>query len=87
MLPAPLLEQLQEYIAGELIYIPKKDEKRKGWGEVNGARRAIQQRNDDIYKSYQKGTSIRMLAAKYHLSEDSIRKIVLCGKAKARKRS
>ena len=65
MLPAPLLEQLQEYIAGELIYIPQKDEKRKGWGEVNGARRAIQQRNDEIYKRYQEGEVVRELASSY----------------------
>jgi hypothetical protein len=29
-LPASLLKQLQDYIQGEIIYIPKKEQKRAG---------------------------------------------------------
>ena len=76
-MPARLLEQLQEYIAGELIYIPKKDEPRKGWGEVSGTRQAIRSRNDEIYARHLDGLSMSGLAEAYHLSEDSIRKIIL----------
>jgi len=82
VLPARLLSQVQEYITGELIYIPKKEQTRRGWGEVNGARKAFQQRNDEIRRRYLSGFSIHELANAYHLSEDSIRKIVMCKKAK-----
>lgn len=82
VLPARLLEELQEYIAGELIYIPKKEETRKGWGEANGTRQAICRRNDEIRRRHQAGETVQALAAIYHLSEDSIRKIVFCREAR-----
>ena len=31
-LPAELLEQIQEYVEGEVIYIPKKKSSKKCWG-------------------------------------------------------
>ena len=37
ILPANLLEEVQKYAAGKLIYIPK-CEKPKGWGEASGYR-------------------------------------------------
>lgn len=82
MLPARLLEQLQEYIAGELIYIPKKEETRKGWGEANGTRQAIRRRNEEIRRRYAAGETVQALAVRYHLSEDSIRKIIFCKEAR-----
>lgn len=83
VLPPQLLEQLQEYIAGELIYIPKKDNTRKRWGELSGTRQAIQKRNREIIRRHENGESIPSLAAAYYLSEDSIRKIVLYRKTKS----
>jgi len=83
VLPARLLEELQEYIAGELVYIPKKEESRKGWGEVNGTRQAIRRRNEEIRRLHRAGETVQTLAEKYHLSEDSIRKIVFCKEARA----
>ncbi|WP_390620616.1 hypothetical protein [Oceanobacillus picturae] len=38
VLPPNLLKEMQKYIQGELIYIPKKKSQRAGWGEVNGSR-------------------------------------------------
>ena len=35
ILPAKLLEEVQKYAGGKLIYIPK-TEKSKGWGEASG---------------------------------------------------
>eukprot|EP00828_Plagiopyla_frontata_P034848 TRINITY_DN45448_c0_g1_i1.p4 TRINITY_DN45448_c0_g1~~TRINITY_DN45448_c0_g1_i1.p4 ORF type:complete len:102 (+),score=9.00 TRINITY_DN45448_c0_g1_i1:223-528(+) len=75
ILPKELLRELQKYIQGENIYIPKKEE-RKRWGENNGTRIAIKKRNLDIYNLYKEGTKISTLAQEYSLSEDSIRKIV-----------
>ncbi|MDD3613306.1 MAG: CD3324 family protein [Eubacteriales bacterium] len=76
VLPEKLLKELQNYIQGELIYIPKKDRARAGWGEINGTRQLIRKRNLEIYRQYSRGLSVKDLVTSYHLSEDSIRKIV-----------
>jgi Mor family transcriptional regulator len=77
ILPPSLLKELQQYIQGELIYVPKKEKKRAGWGEINGTRTVIQNRNREIYRLYKNGCAIIDLIQKYHLSEDSIRKIIV----------
>ena len=76
VLPAALLKELQKYIQGEIIYIPKEDNVRKAWGERNGTRKLLRQRNLEIYKNYKTGTTIIELTQSYNLSEDSIRKII-----------
>lgn len=75
ILPEELLKELQKYIQGEIIYIPR-TENRKAWGENNGTRKAIRERNLEIYKLYKKGKKVMELSEMYSLSEDSIRKIV-----------
>ena len=77
VLPHELLHELQKYIQGELVYIPKEDNVRAGWGENNGARSEIRKRNHEIYRLYTKGARIIELVNRYHLSEDSIRKIIV----------
>lgn len=77
VLPPSLLKQLQEYIQGEIIYIPKKGHKRAGWGENNGTRLIIERRNREIFRMYQNGTTVLELIKAFHLSEDSIRKIIV----------
>jgi Mor family transcriptional regulator len=77
VLPPSLLKQLQDYIQGEIIYIPKKEQKRAGWGENNGTKLFIENRNKEIYCLYKSGSTIYELIQMYHLSEDSIRKIIV----------
>jgi len=77
ILPPSLLKQLQEYIQGEIVYIPKREQKRAGWGENNGTRLIIERRNKEIYRLYKSGWTIMELIQSYHLSEDSIRKIIV----------
>ncbi|HHT43184.1 MAG TPA: hypothetical protein GX014_07280 [Firmicutes bacterium] len=76
VLPEALLEEIQEYVQGVEIYIPKKPETKLGWGELNGTRRLIRRRNQEIVQRYNKGESIASLMESYHLSYDSIRKII-----------
>ena len=76
VLPARLLKELQKYIQGEIIYIPKEGNIRKAWGENNGTRELIRERNMEIYKFYKSGSTIILLSESYNLSEDSIRKII-----------
>lgn len=75
VLPPQLLKELQNYIQGELLYIPKKD-LRAGWGEVNGSRQQITRRNEEIFRLYEKGYTFEDLEKQFHLSIESIRKII-----------
>lgn len=74
--PEELLKEIQKYIHGELVYIPKPKGTRKGWGECSGSRKHINQRNDEIRESYRKGHTIDQLCDKFFLSYDSVKKIV-----------
>lgn len=76
ILPRKLLLELQKYVQGELVYIPKPGECRAGWGENNGTRIQLMSRNIEIYNLYRSGISVKELIETYHLSEDSIRKII-----------
>jgi Mor family transcriptional regulator len=76
VLPETLLEAIQEYVQGVELYIPKRPEERLGWGEVNGTRNQIHERNREIVRKAVKGESIHSLMEHYHLSYDSIRKII-----------
>ena len=76
VLPPGLLEELQGYIQGELLYIPRKTEQRVRWGENSGSRQEIASRNEEIFSSHRSGSSISELQMKYHLSEESLRKII-----------
>nr|WP_229753400.1 CD3324 family protein [Paenibacillus segetis] len=76
VLPHRLLKELQHYIQGELLYIPKPDQTRALWGELSGSRTTIALRNKEIYAEYNSGRSVKDLAESYHLSEESIRKVL-----------
>lgn len=75
ILPKALLKEVQKYIQGDIVYIPK-SETRTPWGESNGTRQAIKERNLEIYDLYKAGMKVQELSFKYSLSEDSIRKII-----------
>lgn len=75
VLPARLLKEIQEYVEGSLLYIPKKTSK-AGWGSISGARQLIDRRNSAINTLFERGVSIADLAEQYHLGEDTVRKIV-----------
>lgn len=75
VLPARLLKEIQEYVDGTLVYIPKKSSK-AGWGSISGARQLIDRRNSTINTLFKRGVSIADLSEQYHLSEDTVRKIV-----------
>lgn len=75
VLPAHLLKEIQKYIEGSLVYIPKKST-RVGWGQASGARRVIDQRNQTIIRLFERGDTITDLSEKFHLGEETIKKIV-----------
>lgn len=75
VLPDELLKEIQKYVEGEAIYIPKQEEKKK-WGEGSGARQFYKERNAKIQADYKAGMTVEGLAEKYALSLDSIKRIV-----------
>ena len=76
VLPPDVLSEVQKYSCGVLIYIPKKDCEKAGWGQSNGTRAQVFLRNRLISEAYHNGASIYELMDEYCLSEASIRKIV-----------
>ena len=76
LLPKELLEQVQEYIDGRVIYISKKQENKKQWGENTDTKQFLATRNFQIRLDFQNGMSNRQLAEKYFLSQKSIQRIL-----------
>lgn len=75
VLPKELLDEILNYVNGELLYIPASGEKQK-WGENSGSREYYKKRNSEISNQYKNGISITEIAKKYCLSYDSVRKII-----------
>lgn len=82
ILPKDLVELIQDYIDGEYIYIPRKMENKKSWGEGTSIKTEMSLRNMNIYHDYLKGLDVTILSEKYYLSHKSIQRIVLNEKRK-----
>lgn len=74
--PDRLLQEIQQYIQGELIYIPTRSSERRKWGENSGAANYYVVRNGNIRQSFREGVEIDQLSEQYGLSVESIKKIV-----------
>lgn len=48
VLPKELLAQIQQYVQGDLIYIPKPETERVKWGVRSGERQRLRERNERI---------------------------------------
>lgn len=68
--------EIQKYVQGETIYIPKPRNNHQKWGTQSGGRKYIDQRNAMIKKAFKNGTTIDQLADEYFLSIETIKKIV-----------
>jgi Mor family transcriptional regulator len=76
ILPNDLLEQVQKYVDGEFIYIPRKSGNKKEWGSKTATRKELQQRNMRIYEGYLAGNSLQKLSEQYFLSIKSMQRII-----------
>ncbi len=74
VLPRELIETIQQYVDGKLIYIPCKE--KQEWGSATSARVFFRERNERIYETYKSGMSIQDLAHCFSLSEKSIQRIL-----------
>lgn len=80
VLPEKLIVEIQKYVQGETIYIPKPETEHLKWGALSGGRRALDCRNATIRHSFNRGSSIQQLADEYYLSAETIKKIVYSNK-------
>lgn len=84
ILPADLLEKVQEYVNGKCIYIPRAANDKQEWGANTSTREELKIRNKQIYDDYLKGQNTDNLSRKYFLSLKSIQRIIRqqkqCGK-------
>ena len=75
VLPNELIEQIQQYVQGEYVYIPIKD--REVDMNITEYAIEIQKRDEHIYTKHLEGMKNIELAKRYSLSESSIRRIII----------
>ena len=80
ILPEEVIKIIQNYIDGTYLYIPRKSENKKSWGENSGVLKNLEARNKEIFNRYSDGVSIKELANLYFLSESSIKRIIRISK-------
>ena len=76
VLPEKFVKEIQKYIDGQLIYIPRKSENSLLWGEKNGTKEKLAERNQMIVNRYYSGQTIAELSEVYFLSDKRIRGII-----------
>lgn len=75
ILPERLLQELQTYSGGNILYIPKAGTK-ADWGTESGSKSFYQERNQKIKALYRNGNSVDELALQYGLSNSTIKRII-----------
>ena len=73
ILPENILKQLQTYVAGTLLYVPKEGEE-KSWGEVSGYRTYLLKRNRMILNFFQYGVPLDEISNAFGLSKGTVKK-------------
>ncbi|WP_336773496.1 CD3324 family protein [Paenibacillus sp. MMO-58] len=80
VLPEQLLREVQKYMNGVMMYVPKPEGDRAGWGVKSGGRQRLEQRNGQIRELFSRGATIDQLTERFYLSCDTIKKIVYAKK-------
>jgi Mor family transcriptional regulator len=76
ILPCDIIEMLQNYVDGGYIYIPRKNENKKSWGDNTDTKKQLYARDKEIFYKYSSGVSVKILSEQYFLTESSIRRII-----------
>ncbi|MBO5293015.1 MAG: hypothetical protein J6B10_07545 [Lachnospiraceae bacterium] len=76
ILPEDLVREIQKYVDGKVLYIPRKDDNSLAWGEKSGAKDKLAERNREIVSRYYSGETAADLGKRYFLSEKRIRAII-----------
>ena len=74
--PKELIRQIQKYVDGEYVYIPRLAENRKKWGDNTHIRQTLETRDQEIFGKYQSGARVSELSEEYHISTQGIYKIL-----------
>lgn len=74
VLPEALVQEIQKYVQGQHLYIPRTD--RKAWGSSTGIREDLQERNAEIVRMYKSGVNMIKLAELFFLSVERIEAII-----------
>ncbi len=75
-LPAELLAQVQQYADGIYLYIPRRADHRKRWGNSTRYREELSQRNESIRHLHREGLGTQELAERFHLSVKTIQRVL-----------
>ncbi len=73
ILPMELINEIQKYVQGVNLYIPKIPEKKKTDSDY---RYELYERNREIYELFQLGNKVSELSKMYYLSDKSIYRIL-----------
>lgn len=73
VLPREMIEEIQKYVDGVNLYIPKVPERNR---ICSSYKLELYRRNQEIYELYLRGEKVSKLAAKYYLSNKSIYRIL-----------
>lgn len=76
ILPEDIIELIQQYVDGEMIYIPRKENHRQEWGSNTRTKQELEERNRQIFQAYCGGMKANVLADRFFLSEKSIQRII-----------
>lgn len=76
ILPSEIIEQIQQYVDGQNLYIPRKQGNRLEWGSKTCIRQETRERNESIRREYRAGAGCLELAERYFLSAKSIQRIL-----------
>ena len=74
ILPRELFAAIQQYVDGQLIYIPRKE--KQAWGSSTSAKEFFRERNERIYQAFLEGISEEELSRRFSLSRKSIQRIL-----------
>ncbi len=73
VLPDELLKEIQKYVNGVNLYIPKVPEENSN---CSNYKLELYKRNQEIYNLFLQGEKVSKLAAEYYLSDKSIYRIL-----------
>ena len=76
VLSKQLVTEIQKYVDGQMLYIPRRKDKVLSWGQKSGAKENLEKRNSQIFMEYRAGRNLSELSDKYCLSEKRIQRII-----------
>ena len=76
ILPADLLTEVQKYADGVYLYIPRRADHRKSWGNSTRYREELELRNESIRHLRREGLTAQELAERFHLSVKTIQRVL-----------